>query len=1356
MPVPKSSRGAPITGAPFTEPFESPVFPYGVGGLDLASPVDRIAVGRYSRLTNLTVLPNAPGGLTARPGLTSLATAGTEVHSLIRMNDPQVGGMTRVWGIDTEVYLGASGALTQIDTGYSGDPLTFVQYHPPLSGDPWVFVADRSRMRKVRFDGLDLPIALTAPTVAAVTTVGSQNTTPICAFAAADGSQAALWTGKGGISRRRPRYEAYNNKIATTDEVINGVPYVQFRINPPPLAAGSDSTDSTFYGFWGLPKTLDLSVVGALPAADADAIHLFLMMTSPERVTECRIYFVCSPVFTPGVLPGVPPIGTWDTGPPLPQTNTDYFVKSFRPDDFTPFLSPNPSPTGGAAEATLNWDETTAISSAARGRGFTAVTGHAVQRVDADFLDTQDPKRALTVQGPGGGDQVVEYATIGIPLRRGDFRRYGSTPNCDWNTITGIVVYLSQAMAGADIDAGETPEPANVMFADAYLLGGAGPDTMDAATQSYDLRYTHYDPRTGDESNPSPEQADTAFLDTIRTPIQVTPTAAGDANLRQRFYRRGGILPDDWYYLGENASDGGVFTDSLSDLEIAAAGTLAIDNYEPVPTVDDAGVTVLAQPVPVIIGPYNGQLFALGDPYRPGTVYASKPGAPDHWPPDFRCEVCGSGEELLNGVMYAGQILLFSREASYFLYPNLLGNTGMTANPAGCTRGLAGRWALTTGGGLVWGVAKDGVFVTSGGTEEIVSDDIAPLFRGQTVHGYLPIDLTIEAALRLAWYRQELYFGYQDTNGDRQVLIYAPLAKTWRAYTFAVDFSALYPDEIADTLILGGLTTGTGYTHSGFSDAGAAISWAARTGAWDWGRPREEKLFGDQFLDLDAQNVALTLQNFVDSETVTNPPQALTASTGRTRAIFDSFGTTPQRGRNLAVEVRGSSDSAAPILYLLGTSITPQPDITINRVTNWDDLGAPDQAYVIGITLDADTGGQDRTLIIERDWQNAISTISTLTINHNGRHKIKYSWPALPANQVRLRPDSDCGAWICYRADWIAQAEPPRIAGWDTYFENAWDQYLTGLDLFCDTEGQAKTVVVTVDGAVVNDPATGLGFFTVTATGKQVVHLTFPTIPPLRGHVLHLVATDGNVGILYDLRWQTVAEPSEQTNWNQPFTIMGTQADKYVKAVIFEVDTFNQAKSVQIEADGVVVDTVSVTANGRKVVQIAIPQQLGRVWRFLPSDANPSRLYSLRLVFDEEPFALTRWETQEIDHEQDGFYSLIALKITLKSSADVTLTITTYINQLGGTVVDTYTLPSTGGLKQKQNVEPYARKGVLTKYLFTCDQSFWLYQEESQITIQPWEGGAAPIKQPFGNSDVDRTRRMVNASLAATQSGGGT
>lgn len=1335
MPEQQSSRGQTITAQNFEAPFETQIYPCGMGGLNLKDALDAIPVGQFARLTN--TIYSQDRQLTARPGLTSLATAGTNHHSVRRLNDPQTSTFTRIWGIDQSLYIGQSGALSVIDAGYSGDPLTLLPHRPPLSGDPWMFVGDRSRMRKVRADGLDLPIGLPAPGAAPTAALGPKNVTLIADFTTGSDTDPALWTPNKGFTYDDPPVATDLPEILHLTDCLD--PDTPDAIHFGRIASAVRPTGD--YVFFGLPLTRDLSKVGAKDASDDDYLHLWLNFSHPLLIEEFRIYLVVSASFSPTVLPGVPDGH---------GNNTDAYVKSFSQHDFAAFFAAQADGVSAAEAARVHDVRDQALQQIAQAGGY---AGTVARRISAawDAIEArQGADRAQTVSGPGGADQYHELGVLGVPVRRSDFQRMGETPNRDWSTVTGIVCLIKTA-------ANSGPGPVAVRLGRFYLHGGEAPDTGEPGAQPYDYRVTHYDPRTGAESNPSPTMADATFVDALRRSVVVTPAAAfGDGAVRQRVYRRGGSNIADWNFLGVNAADGGSFTDTISDDDAGAAGTVNLDHYQPVPTVDDTGTTILAQPVPVIFGPANGLLFALGDPYRPGHLYWCIPDQPDHWPAESNLEVCPPSEELMAGLMAGAQPFCFSRERLYAIYPNLSGDTEVSVTTTACRRGIVGRQAYAVGLGGIFGVASDGVFVTGGGAEEIISQDIQPLFRGQTVNGYPPIDFAFPQVIRLSIAADVLRLLYQATDGNRYVakclLLYN---RQWLIDRFAQDLSYLQPDTDgpSGTLLAGTKTGGTSATHDGFSDLGTAIAGTVRTGTWDLGRPREDKLLGDQILDADPQGVTVTLQNRLNTETITNVVQGLDNAIGRQRYIFDSFGPVPQRARNISTEIAWSSSTARPVFYFLGQSVIPEPDQTINRVTQWDDLGHPDESYVTGITLDVDTGGVDRTIYFERDFLGATITLAVETVHTNGRHKVKVSWAAQPCHKVRIRPNDDCKAWILYKADWIALPEPPRIAGWDIHFEADGDQYYTGLDLFCDTGTNEKQIEVQVDGQVLINPYTGEPFWRVTTTGRQWVHLTFLAG---RGHVFHFAAIDDNVGLLYKHHWYLQPEPTELANWDQNFSAWGTQADKWLKAIVFEADTFGVTKTVRVEVDGTLADTLQVNCSGRLVQQLTLStQKRGRIWRIYPADGNPGRLYAAVPLFDVEPYQLDQWECQETDHDIPGFQIPIDADITLRSTAPVTLFLTTYVNQLGLFLIDPYTIPATGDVKAKLYVSFVARKGVLFKYRFVSAVPFFLYQEESVVRVQPWGGDQVQTVQPFGNDDIDRTRNMTAAITAAARPGGG-
>jgi hypothetical protein len=1318
-----SRRSNNVTSAGFEEPFETSIVRFGSGTLNLKDSLD--AMEGWSRHTN--IWHENEGEATARPGQTLLAShdAGTTCHSIRKLRDPDSAITTRFWGVGSSVHRGLSGMTSSVSSGYSGDPLALLPHRPPLSGDPWLFVGDSEKMAKIRADGLALPIGLPAPASPPVTAFSTEYSRAIAMCESGDGTQAANWVPAPGQDFEGTTIGTPAVPIPTAGPIAGEGMYCV--TNP-----GAGTELGGYDSWWGIAVTRNLTTLtevggsGTTAASDDDIVHLWMKTSHPHLLAEIRLYIVVGTTFDPLVLPGT------DESPD--HKNIDAYVKAFRPNDYVQFVQATTSQIEAAEEARIH-----ALRDA----------DSQVRAFDDDRPSWQlgreqaDPGRAKSFQIGLGSHQWFGYGLTGSPLRRGDFQRIGSTPGRNWATVTGVIIYVRT-----------TPDcngPIGIGVDDIYLTGGWGPDTAQPGAQAYDYRYTHYDPRTGCESNGSPEQAPSSHLDPLRRQIAVTPTAWGDGAVRQRIYRRGGALYDDWYFVGENTSDGGTLLDRLTDDAIAAAGTMPVDHFQPVPTVTDSGGTVLAQPVPALWGPVEGMLFACGDPYRPGHVYYCLGGQPDHWSSSGNVEVCSPSEELMNGGISGHQAFVFSRQRLYFLYPNLGGAEGVTASPANCTRGLLGRWAFTLGpGGLIFFVAEDGVFVTSGGAEDWISEAINPLFYGTAVNGYEPIDKSATTAVRLTCWENDLFFQYQDTAGQRQVMVFSILQKFWRHYRFGQP-PAVVQGEDEEILLLGGQGTGASYTHEGTSDAGLPIACTIRTGSASGGR-REEKLFGDSFLDA-AATTDLEVQFFLNEEAHANTVRPVAAlGPARERYIIDAFGIAPQKAHSIACEVRWSTTGAPPTLYQIGYAITLQPDLTNRRVTNWDDLNSPDETWLTGVTLDCDTGGADKIVLVERDFGGERILVDTLTVNCNGRHKRKFSWLAVPANQVRLRPVGGCELWLLYRADWIYQQEPPRIAKWDIHFENRWDQYYTGLDLYCDTLGQEKIIEVWVDEVRLSNPATAEPFWRVIANGRRVVHLTLPWG---RGHVFRFLATDSNVGLLYTHRWHLQEEPSEQHNWNQNFSVLGTRADKWLKAIVFECDTFGQNKAVQVEADGAVVETLTVNTNGRRVVQLALDQQqLGRVWRMFPVDHNPGRLYSAEPIFDEEPFQLDRWETQETNHGLPGWFYPLSAYLTLKSSADVTLTTVMQHNQVGGTTQRTYTIPATGGQKQRRFLHGFqAGKGVLIKYILTSAQPFWLYREETHITLQPWGAFESITVRPFGNDDLDPARAMTHAVLSAQASG---
>ncbi len=1306
----------------------------GVRGLVLSADVGMLPPEAATRLDNWRV--SDAGRLRIRQGLTTaLALASlSPVHSISRLAQPSTGAYIGYVGTGTILWRGPNPAsYVPVSTTLSGNPLTFLPYRPALSGDPWMIVADTTVLGQVPPTGEALLLGLPAPSAAPTTRIVDILTTNICSFEGTDA--AANWTLTGGFDDSDVPVPAGTPIAADVTGLQNTC--VEFTTTPGSTAKG-------YVSIFGRPRVMNLTTLqgGFREASAEDMIHGWLRINRPGLVEEIRVYLVCASGFSAAVIPGQN-----DT------LNTDAFVKTFQPSALTGFLETQQT----ASEAAQTTQATEVITEYLDQR---SPEVRDAQGGDASTPENRNaagpdptPSTALPESLAPGRNVWTEYGAVGRPLRRGDFTRIGSTAGRGWDTITGIVIVVKTAVN----------QSVKVAFDDWYLTGGYGLDSAEVGAQAYDYRYTHFHLDTGDEGNPCPIQAEGNRLRPVRQRIGVQPpgpyTGAGNARVRQRFYRRGGVLNDDWRYIGQNTSNGGEFIDTLSDLDIAAADTVQLDNYQPVPTIDSQGNTVLAAVLPAVWGPLDGAIYGCGDTYRPGHLYRSKSGKPGAWPPDLSVEVCSPSEELMHGWLYGGQGFVFSRRRLFVISPNLI-NGSMTVQDTPCQKGLAGRWAFDIGPDGCTFVSDDGIYETNGGAAVSISEDIRPLWQGRSFPGATAINLTAPERLRITVGKGLIFFFYQGLDLADHVLVYDRQRRVWvrDVYGAAVRCGYVAREHPELPVFLGASTGGLVFAQDGVHDIGVPIAGYISTAPADFRRPREEKQLGDLVVEgsyLPATGVASTV--WLDW----NTPLATQSIVGNglvlQRQILDPNNAAEVRFTRASIDISATQPASVPPLEILQLQLSAYPlaEETFKRLSQWEPLGQSG-AYLTGVAITCDTRenrlaaragaapANSRSVLVEYSRGGGASAfLGPYELDASqGRRTLYLSWPGVRADQVRLVPQDDA-PWLLYHLEWQAQAEPARQGSWDSNEEVLGDTYYTGLDLVLDTAGLPATLTCYVDGQLIHTQ-------TVTATGKQLVHVTFG---PGYGHVyrFYLTAQVGAALTVYQWTWQVQGVPGEQTNWNRNFEVAGTLTDKWVKGVLLECDTGGQTKSVRVEADGVLQQTLSVTAAGRQVVHLSFPQFRGRVLRLLPTDPHLSRLWTVQWIFDEEPLALTRWETQPLDHGQEEGHSVFDLGVGYRATGLVTLTVLGYNTDGDAIFEDEYPLLPTGGQKRKVTVGLRARRAVLWQYRFTATQPFWLYREGSWIRLLPWDGGApVSLPAPFGNDDLDHNRAMGNASGIAS------
>lgn len=144
-------------------------------GICLNAPRDLCPPGKWPFLQN--VRSYQAGTLQSRFGLILLANSALgagAIHTISRLNDPTPGASApffRVFGAGASLFAGQS-TYANIDTGYSGNPLTLNAAAPVQSPNPWMYVADSSRMRKFNTDATVATLGIDPPLLAPAAVLG--------------------------------------------------------------------------------------------------------------------------------------------------------------------------------------------------------------------------------------------------------------------------------------------------------------------------------------------------------------------------------------------------------------------------------------------------------------------------------------------------------------------------------------------------------------------------------------------------------------------------------------------------------------------------------------------------------------------------------------------------------------------------------------------------------------------------------------------------------------------------------------------------------------------------------------------------------------------------------------------------------------------------------------------------------------------------------------------------------------------------------------------------------------------------------------------------------------------------------
>lgn len=199
------------------------------------------------------------------------------------------------------------------------------------------------------------------------------------------------------------------------------------------------------------------------------------------------------------------------------------------------------------------------------------------------------------------------------------------------------------------------------------------------------------------------------------------------------------------------------------------------------------------------------------------------------------------------------------------------------------------------------------------------------------------------------------------------------------------------------------------------------------------------------------------------------------------------------------------------------------------------------------------------------------------------------------------------------------------------------------------------------------------------------------------------------------------------TDWQTPYG----GGPVWLQGVRLDLDTFGVAKTFQVLGDGdALIATLSINHDGRIIEPFTWTPAFVHLVRIVPvGDSTDFLMYSPpEWTSEPEPELAKIWETQPTTHDFQAFGHLYRAQIAHRSTTDITMTVT-----IDGAEYE-YTIPNSGGAYEKTYVTLQAIKGKSFQYTFESDEGYRIYKRDCVIECKAWSDVAAyQSATPFGS-----------------------
>lgn len=1163
-------------------------------GVDLRTVPDEIAIDEYVSMTNMT--SEIEGALRTRDGYLALNTAstGTNVHTLGRLKGKAAAYRYAV--IDTLLYRAVTPFTAYPAIFPSSAWIPSVLYKVgdliiPIGGNRHVYQCTTAGT-----SGAVQPIfsTVTGSTTADNTVVWTESNfsgVPLLPEQYAVGIDTKPWmffsdsnlflkdSGTGspvlvGIvppaSAAVPVTSAYSTK--TIEDFESATPNAYWtKVDPSAVLTlsaettvkkvGARSLKCAFSGAGiasiAVSKTLDLTTFGPGVSTDDDLIHLYVNTTSVVAIDEFLIQL---------------------------SLNDTTFVEMYEG-------AISPSPLAGG----VNFVDST-HQDAIPTSFFNQAFNDQGQPLDANGVVIGTPEDLYILPGQDNAStnlpnvyssyvpNAMEFGSnvwTEFRIKKSTILKIGSTGSTyNWANVKAIRITMKMNQA------------ATLYFDDWTLLGGGTLIGTD-----YTWEYIYRNSTTGTISNPSPASASPATAPN-RNPVVVTVTYSRDPQVDKiDIYRLGGTTTSYSFSgtipnLPASAVNTVDYTENNSDASLGSE--LEFDNARPP---NFAGLVL-----------HNETLFGWGTALDPANaVRFSKRVNVEQWPTSYLLYVGSGGDKVVRLIPMGEQLFAITLGQVY----RIIGTDAASyqAVSTGFNRGMIDNmFAACEKPGSIVMIAFDGAYDFPSGKK--LSQPIDGVFHNQTVNGILPINMAALAAIRVAFYDNDLHVQYPSGSAivNDAEMVFDVLYERWEPSTIAG--LTMLAEFDTNTLLIGKSDGFVYQMKTGTTDNGIGIGCSVQTKYLNLGFPDQDKIWGDMALDINTGGQDVYAQLYFNNGDTFDLGITVNTST-RTQVQIPIVSGNSALAINCQLRLTAFLLTAPVTVYKAVFRILLEPPRRRTYVTDWSTDGVEGRKSYRMIMLELDTlGGNGVTVELQLDGSST-TTQTFGPVVTTGRQVVYLAINVDTVGTVsRLKfsqvTDGLTSVFKLYDSKIDALPQPVNPSIWQTEWTDKgypYDKYWKEILLELNTDGGSRVVEFQVDGVTVQ-------LFSVNANGRQ--RKTLSVQQDVVGKLARVLITGGETS-LYTVDYVVDQEPPDVTIADSLEQTFGFDRYKVLKRAWITLKAPSSV-SMKIYADNLLTTTQTIAAtslpSGWEKVLVKLPPNIkGKLLRFVFTSSSAFKIY---------------------------------------------------------------------------------------------------------------------------------------------------